>query len=51
VSYSAEDLRRIAGRKTAEIEAVLGYKYYDEAVRRDDFVLDRGGLVTRVVES
>ena len=50
VSYSAADLRRIAGRKTAEIETVLGYKYYDEAVRRDDFVLDRGGLVARGVE-
>ncbi len=50
VSYSAADLRRIAGRKTAEIEAILGYKYYDEAVRRDDFVLDRGGLVARGVE-
>ncbi len=30
---------------------ILGYKYYDEAVRRDDFVLDRGGLVARGVES
>ena len=30
---------------------MLGYKYYDEAVRRDDFVLDRGGLVARGVES
>ena len=46
-SYSAADLRRIAGRKTAEIETLLGYKYYDEAVRRDDFVLDRGTFAAR----
>ena len=51
VSYSAVDLRRIAGKKTSEIESILGYKYYDEAVRRDDFVLDRGGLVARGIAS
>jgi glutamate 5-kinase len=39
--YSALDLRRIAGRRSGEIEAILGYKYYDEAVHRDDLVLDR----------
>jgi glutamate 5-kinase len=50
-SYSAVDLRRIAGRKSAEIESILGYKYYDEAVRRDDFVLDRAGLVAKGAES
>jgi glutamate 5-kinase len=48
-SYSAADLRRIAGRRSAEIEAILGYKYYDEAVRRDDFVLDRSGSLARSV--
>jgi len=47
VSYSAADLRRIAGRRSSEIEAILGYKYYDEAVRRDDFVLDRSGVLLR----
>jgi glutamate 5-kinase len=47
VSYSAVDLRRIAGRRSSEIEGILGYKYYDEAVRRDDFVLDRGALLLR----
>ena len=47
VSYSAADLRRIAGRRTTEIEAILGYKYYDEAVRRDDFVLDRSSSLVR----
>jgi len=38
VAYSAEDLRKIAGKKTADIEAILGYKYLDEAVHRDDLV-------------
>lgn len=39
VTYSADDLRRIAGRHSSDIEDILGYKYFDEAVRRDDFVL------------
>jgi glutamate 5-kinase len=36
--YSSDELRRIAGKKTSEIEAVLGYKYLDEVVHRDDLV-------------
>jgi glutamate 5-kinase len=39
VCYSAEDLRRIAGRKSSEIETILGYKYYDEVIHRDDLVV------------
>ncbi|MEE2776829.1 MAG: glutamate 5-kinase [Acidobacteriota bacterium] len=38
-SYSADDLRRIAGRQSDAIREVLGYKYFDEVIRRDDFVL------------
>jgi glutamate 5-kinase len=37
--YSAADLTRIAGRKTADIASVLGYKYYDEVIHRDDLVI------------
>jgi glutamate 5-kinase len=37
--YSADDARRIAGMRTAEIEAALGYKDSDEIVHRDDLVL------------
>jgi glutamate 5-kinase len=37
--YAAEELRRIAGLKTSEIEGALGYKYLDEVVHRDDMVL------------
>jgi glutamate 5-kinase len=37
--YGAEEVRRIAGLKTSEIEGALGYKYLDEIVHRDDLVL------------
>jgi glutamate 5-kinase len=38
-SYDDGELRRIAGRKSADIEAVLGYRYLDEAVHRDDLAV------------
>ncbi|HCC68762.1 MAG TPA: glutamate 5-kinase [Nitrospiraceae bacterium] len=38
-NYSSEDLRRIKGKKTSEIEKTLGYKYSDEAIHRDNLVL------------
>ncbi len=37
--YAAEEVRRIAGLKTGEIERALGYKYVDEVVHRNDMVL------------
>jgi glutamate 5-kinase len=37
--YAADEVRRIAGLKTSEIERALGYKYLDEVVHRDDMVL------------
>jgi len=41
--YGADEVRRIAGLKTSEIERVLGYKYLDEIVHRNDMVLlDQG---------
>lgn len=39
VNYSAAQLRRIAGKKSSQIEEVLGAKPYDEAVHRDNLVL------------
>lgn len=42
VAYSAEDARRIAGRRSSEIEAILGYHGRDEMIHRDDLVLDAG---------
>lgn len=38
-NYSSRDVRAIMGRKTKEIEAVLGYKYSDEVIHRDNLVL------------
>ncbi len=37
--YGADEVRRIAGLKTSEIERTLGYKYLDEVVHRDDLVV------------
>jgi glutamate 5-kinase len=39
INYSADDLRKIQGKKTTEIEAVLGFKYSDEAIHRDNLVI------------
>ncbi|MGO8367547.1 glutamate 5-kinase [Rhizobium ruizarguesonis] len=39
VSYDADDARRIAGRKSAEIEAILGYAGRAAMVHRDDMVM------------
>jgi glutamate 5-kinase len=41
--YGADEVRRIAGRKSGEIEKALGYKYLDEVVHRNDMVLLDGG--------
>ncbi len=37
--YSASDIRRIARRRSHEIEALLGYNYGDTIVHRDDLSL------------
>lgn len=39
VNYPAEDIRRIAGCRTSEIEKHLGGKEFDEVVHRDNLVL------------
>jgi glutamate 5-kinase len=38
-AYGADDLRKIRGLHTGDIEATLGYKSLDEAIHRDDLVL------------
>ena len=38
-AYASADARRIAGRKSDEIEAVLGWRGRDELIHRDDLVL------------
>ena len=39
VNYSSQDIERMKGKKTSEIEAILGYKYSDEVIHRDNLVL------------
>ncbi len=39
VNYSSEELDKIKGLKTDKIEKVLGYKYSDEVIHRDDLVV------------
>ncbi len=41
-AYSAADLRVIAGHRSDEIEALLGWRGRDEAIHRDDLVLLTG---------
>ena len=41
--YGADEVRRIAGLKTSEIERALGYKYLDEVIHRNDMVLLEAG--------
>lgn len=38
-NYSSQDIERIKGKKTSEIEKVLGYKYSDEVIHRDNLVV------------
>jgi glutamate 5-kinase len=38
-AYSSADARAIAGHKSGEIEAILGYRGRDEMIHRDDLVL------------
>lgn len=40
-AYSSEDAKRICGRRTVEIETLLGYRGRDEIVHRDDLVVIR----------
>lgn len=39
VRYSSDELAQIAGRKTGEIKEILGYKYQDEVIHRNDLVI------------
>ncbi len=39
VTYSSSEIEKIRGAKTTEIEKILGYKYLDEVIHRDDLVL------------
>jgi glutamate 5-kinase len=39
VSYGADEIRRLKGRRAEEIEDILGYRYVSEIIRREDLVL------------
>lgn len=39
VNYPAADVMKVAGRRSAEIASLLGYKVADEIIHRDNFVL------------
>ena len=41
-AYSSDDAGRIAGHKSREIEARLGYRGREELIHRDDLVLTQG---------
>lgn len=38
-AYDSSELQRIAGHRSTEIETILGYRYLDEAVHRDDLAV------------
>jgi glutamate 5-kinase len=38
-AYGAGDAERIAGKRSLEIEAILGYRGRDEMIHRDDLAL------------
>lgn len=39
VAYSADELRKVMGLHTSQIESVLGYKPMDEVIHRDNLVI------------
>ncbi|HKD47296.1 MAG TPA: glutamate 5-kinase [Rhizomicrobium sp.] len=39
IAYNASDAERIAGKRTVEIETILGYRGRDEMIHRDDLAL------------
>jgi len=39
IAYNDEDARRLVGRRTVEIEGILGYRGRDEMIHRDDLAL------------
>lgn len=47
VNYCADELDRIKGKRTGEIENILGHKDYDEAIHRDNLVLWENDPVER----
>jgi glutamate 5-kinase len=40
-SYSSDELERIKGKKSNQIVSILGYKYSDEVINRDNMIVDK----------
>jgi glutamate 5-kinase len=40
-SYASDEIERVRGRKGAELPAILGYRYIDEIVHRNDLVIEK----------
>jgi glutamate 5-kinase len=38
-NYSSSEIEKIKGKKTSELEQILGYRYSDEVIHRDNLVL------------
>lgn len=38
-NYSSSEIEKIKGKKTSEIESILGYRYSDEVIHRDNLAL------------
>lgn len=43
VNYTSNELLIIKGKKSTEIESLLGYKYFDEIIHRDNLVIIEDG--------
>jgi glutamate 5-kinase len=43
IAYDVEDARKLAGRRTVEMETILGYRGRDEVIHRDDLALTSTG--------
>ena len=46
IAYNAQDAKQLVGRRTVDIEAVLGYRGRDELIHRDDMALTAFGGAT-----
>ncbi len=46
IAYSDEEAARIAGKRSAEIEAIVGFRGRAEMIHRDNLVVLRGDLAT-----
>ena len=41
ISYSSIDLQKISGKKSSQIEKILGFKYSDEIINRDNLIIEK----------